>query len=154
MLNIIFIQQQKASLRLSKNNINKMHPKIVVKESETIRILQPLRRFGRRHEKEAWTYRKAKIFPQSRTWLKAFDGYIQQTCQCKHLLSNIVNTLLLGGIVNILCQIELFDDAFERVKVLGTENVQTKFRLESHENWLLKLNEKTQEATEKIKDCG
>ena len=68
----------------------------------------------------------------------------------KNVETNIVNTLLLGGIVNILCQSEQLDDVFERVKVLETENVQTKFRLESLENWMLKLNEKTQEATEKI----
>ena len=46
----------------------------------------------------------------------------------------VVNTLLLGGIVNILCQSEEFDDATDRVKALEVENVQNKFRLESLEN--------------------
>ena len=54
----------------------------------------------------------------------------------------IVNTLLLGGILNILSQSEQFDNAMDRVNDLENDNIQNKFRLESLENWMLKLNEK------------
>lgn len=74
--------------------------------------------------------------------------------QGKTIEPKIVNTLLLGGIVNILYQSEQFDNAMEKVKVLENENVANKFRLESLENWLLKLNDKFQEANEKIEDTG
>ena len=62
----------------------------------------------------------------------------------------VVNTLLLGGIANILCQSELFDNVTERVKVLEIENIENKLRLESLENWLLKLNDKVNETIEKM----
>jgi predicted nucleic acid-binding Zn-ribbon protein len=52
--------------------------------------------------------------------------------------------------VNILCQSEEFDKVIARVKVLESENIQTKFRLESLENWFLKLNEKVEEVSTKI----
>ena len=94
--------------------------------------------------------KKQKSFHKVELDLKLLMDTHSQLVNGKKVETNIVNTLLLGGIVNILCQSEQLDDVFERVKVLETENVQTKFRLESLENWMLKLNEKTQEATEKI----
>jgi hypothetical protein len=64
--------------------------------------------------------------------------------------ANIVNILLLGGINNILSQSEVFDDTFERVKALESENVANKMRIESLETWILKLNDKTEEVQGKI----
>ena len=72
----------------------------------------------------------------------------------KSVEPNVVNTLLLGGIRNILCQSEEFENALERVKVLERENIENKLRLESLEHWLLKLNDKMQETNENIETLG
>ena len=68
----------------------------------------------------------------------------------KSVEPNVVNTLLLGGITNILCQSDEFENALERVKVLERENIENKLRLESLEHWLLKLNDKMQETNETL----
>jgi hypothetical protein len=47
----------------------------------------------------------------------------------------VVNTLLLGGITNILCQSVLIDDAMERIKELEVENLTNKPRLELLQSW-------------------
>ena len=62
----------------------------------------------------------------------------------------VVNTLPLGGIANILCQSELFDNAMERVKVLRNQNFEIKLRLASLKNWILKLNDKVHKTSDKI----
>ena len=68
----------------------------------------------------------------------------------KEVETHIINILLLGGINNVLCQSEVVEDTFERVKVLEVENLTSKTRLEFLENWVLKLNENDIEVRDKI----
>ena len=63
----------------------------------------------------------------------------------------VVSTLLLGGITNILCQSELVDDAMERIKELEVENLTNKTRLELLESWILKLADEETKLKVKIK---
>ena len=62
---------------------------------------------------------------------------------------HIVYIFLLSGIQNILSQNEELDDALNKVKVLEIENTETKLRIESLETWLLKLNDKVEDAAGK-----
>ena len=53
-----------------------------------------------------------------------------------------VNALLLGGIVNILCQSEAFEEADSRIKALEMDNISNKARMEALESWVLEQNDK------------
>jgi len=94
--------------------------------------------------------RQKKSFKKVELDLKLLLDTHNKLVNGKTVEPKVVNTLLLGGILNILCQSEQFDEAMDRLKALEVENVQNKFRLESLENWLIKMNDKTQEAFGKI----
>ena len=83
---------------------------------------------------------KTKSFQKVDLDLKLLIDTHSKLVNGKLVEPQIVNTLLLGGILNILCQSEQFDVAMDRVNDLEKDNIQIKFRLESLENWMLKLN--------------
>ena len=61
-----------------------------------------------------------------------------------------VNALLLGGIVNILCQSEAFEEADSRIKALEIDNISNKARMEALESQVLKQNDKILELNDKL----
>ena len=97
---------------------------------------------------------KQKTFQRVELDLKLLIDTQNKLVSGKSVEPNVVNTLLLGGITNILCQSDEFENALERVKVLERENIENKLRLESLEHWLLKLNDKMQETNENIETLG
>ena len=62
----------------------------------------------------------------------------------------VVNTLLLGGINNILYQSDLIEETAEKVKTLEIEVLTNKARMETLENWVVKLSEKYDEVKRKL----
>ena len=55
---------------------------------------------------------------------------------------DLVNTLLLGGITNILWQSETVDKLTEKAQNLEMENLTCGTRIESLENWAKQMSEK------------
>ena len=53
-----------------------------------------------------------------------------------------------------MSQNEDFDDALERIKVLEIENTETKLRIESVENWLIKLDDKIKDVSVRADTSG
>ena len=62
----------------------------------------------------------------------------------------VVNTLLLGGVVNILIHSEAIDDIEEKVRDLQREDCTNKAKIEYLENWVIKQNNTLEELSEKI----
>ena len=67
-----------------------------------------------------------------------------------HVESKTMNTLLLGGVVNILHQTEAFEAVEARAKALEQDNVTNKARIEALETWVLKQNHKITELDDKL----
>ena len=59
---------------------------------------------------------------------------------------DVVNTLLLGGITNILWQSETVDKLTEKTLNLEVDNATSGTRIESFENWAKKLSEKLEKV--------
>ena len=59
---------------------------------------------------------------------------------------NLVNTLLLGGITNILWQSETVDKLTEKAQNLEMENLTSGTRIESLENWAKQMNERLEKV--------
>ena len=55
---------------------------------------------------------------------------------------DVISTLLLGGVINILSQHDAINDMENRVKSLEVENTTNRSRIEALENWILKHDEK------------
>ena len=64
--------------------------------------------------------------------------------------SKTMNTLLLGGIVNIIHQSEAFEAVEAWAKALEQDNVTNKARIEALETWVLKQNEKINELDDTL----
>ena len=64
--------------------------------------------------------------------------------------TKVVNTLLFGGVVNILHQSEAFEDVEERVKAIEREDVTNKAKIEYLENWVLRQNDTIEKLNEKL----
>ena len=94
--------------------------------------------------------RKQRTFPRIDLDLKLLVETHEKLASGAHVEPNVMNMLLLSGVRNVLCQSEEFDEALEKVKVLGAHNTETKFRLESLETWMLKLNDKVEDVTAKM----
>ena len=92
---------------------------------------------------------KRKVLPRVNLDIKLLTETHEKLVNGCPVEPQTVNILLLSGIQNILSQNEEFDDALKRVKVLETENLETKLRIESIETWLLKLNDKVQENSDR-----
>ena len=94
--------------------------------------------------------RKQRTFPRINLDLKLLVETHGKLAAGAYVEPNVVNMLLLSGVRNVLCQSEEFDEALEKIKVLEANNTETKFRLESLETWVLKLNDKVENVTAKI----
>ena len=67
---------------------------------------------------------------------------------------DLVNTLLLSGITNILWQSETVDGLTEKAQNLEMENLTSGTRIESLENWAKQLNEKLDKVEQNWKDLS
>ena len=63
---------------------------------------------------------------------------------------NVVNTLLLGGVVNILSHSEAIDDIEESVKCLKREDCTNKAKIEYLENWVINQDKTIEELNKKL----
>ena len=61
----------------------------------------------------------------------------------------VVNTLLLGGVVNILIQSEEIEAIEQRVKAMEREDLTNKAKIEYLENWVIKQNDAIEELSKK-----
>ena len=66
---------------------------------------------------------KPRTFQQVELDFKLLKDVHEKLVNRKEVETHIINILLLGGINNVLCQSEVVDDTFERVKVLEVENL-------------------------------
>jgi len=61
-----------------------------------------------------------------------------------------LNVLMLGGIVNILCQSEALEQMEEKVKILEQENTTNKVKMEYLESWVVKQHEVIEDLNKKF----
>ena len=64
---------------------------------------------------------------------------------------DVVNVLLLGGIINILNQHDRICEIEKKVKAVEVENVTNKCRIESLESWVLKQDDIIKVLDERFK---
>lgn len=64
---------------------------------------------------------------------------------------DVVSTLLLGGVINILGQHDAIIEMENRMKSLEIENTTNKSRIEALENWILKHDERVKHLDEALK---
>ena len=62
----------------------------------------------------------------------------------------IVNNLILGGVINILHQHDTIEEVESRIKVVEQISMTDKIRIEALENWTLKQAEDIKELTERL----
>ena len=61
-----------------------------------------------------------------------------------------LNILVLGGIVNILCQSEAVDQIQEKVKILEQDNVTNKVKMEYLETWVINQHDIIEDLNQKF----
>ena len=61
-----------------------------------------------------------------------------------------LNVLVLGGVVNILCQSEALEQMQEKMKTLEQENITNKVKMEHLENWIVKQNDLIEDLNQKV----
>jgi len=61
-----------------------------------------------------------------------------------------LNVLVLGGVVNILCQSEALEQMEDKMKTLEQENITNKIKMENLENWIVKQHDLIEELNQKI----
>ena len=61
-----------------------------------------------------------------------------------------LNVLVLGGVLNILCESEALEQIHEKVKILEQENITNKVKIDYLENWLLKQHDLIENMDQKF----
>ena len=61
-----------------------------------------------------------------------------------------LNVLVLGGVVNILCQSEALEQMEGKMKTLEQENITNKFKMEHLENWIVKQHDLIEDLNQKL----
>ena len=64
----------------------------------------------------------------------------------------VVNTLLLGGVVNILIQSEEIEAIEQRINAMEREDLTNKAKIEYLENWVIKQNDAIEEISKKLNE--
>ena len=103
---------------------------------------------------EIQSCQKEKNFPQVYIDLKLLTETQNKLANGCPVETHIVNIFLLRGIQNILSQNDDFDDAFEKIKVHGIENTETKLRIESFEIWPITLDDKIKDVSARADTSG
>ena len=61
-----------------------------------------------------------------------------------------LNVLVLGGVVNILCQSEALEQMEEKMKTLEQENITNKVKMEYLETWVIKQHDLIEDLNQKF----
>ena len=93
---------------------------------------------------------KPRTFQRVELDLKLLQDTHNKLMQGISVDPKVVNNLLLAGITNILYESETIEETAEKVKALEMEVLSDKARLESLENWTLKLNENVEKVGRKL----